>query len=138
MGVISTDKNEIKLYYHSENSLGKQTLAYVEASEKKLLAIDISQTKVTGTQWLELAKNLGIRVDELINKQHPDFSQHYDENADLAVEDWLKILDKMPNVLTYPIAIIGNKYVQLKSPADFVKFIEPDSKGIDIVEPLDK
>ena len=137
MGVISTDNNELKLFYHSENSLGKQTLAYVETTEKKLLAIDISKTKVTGTQWKDLASHLGLRVDQLINKEHPDYAQHYDEKADLSEEDWLKILDKMPSVLTYPIAIIGNKYVQLKSPADFVQFIEPDSKGIDNVEHLE-
>ena len=136
MGVISTNNNEIKLYYHSDNSLGKQTLAYVQGTNKKVLAIDISQTKVTGTQWKELATHLGMTIDQLINKKHPDFSQHYDENADLDEEDWIKILNKMPIVLTYPILIIGNKYVQLKEPADFVKYIEPDSKGIDIVEPL--
>ncbi len=131
MGVISTNDNEIKLYYHSENSLGKQTYAYIQSTDKKILGIDISQTKVTGTQWIELARHLGISVDELINKEHPDFSQNYDVNTNLEEEDWLKILDKMPIVLTYPVAIIGQKYVQLKSPADFVKYIEPDSKGLD-------
>ncbi len=131
MGVISTNNNEIKLFYHSENSLGKQTHAYVQSTDKKVLGIDISQTKVTGTQWIELARNLGISVDKLINKQHPDFSQNYDENSNLEEEDWLKVLDKMPIVLTYPVAIIGEKYVQLKGPADFVKYIEPDSKGLD-------
>lgn len=136
MGVISTDDNEIKLYYHSGNSLGKQTYAYVQSTDRKVLGIDISQTKVTGTQWVELAKNLGIRIDELINKDHPDFSQHYDENTNLEDEDWLKILDKMPIVLTYPIAIIGKKYVQLKSPADFVRYIEPDSRGLEETERL--
>lgn len=136
MGVISTDENEIKLYYHSENSLGKQTHAYVQSTDKKILTIDIAQTKVTGTQWIELARHLGVTVDKLINKQHPDFSQHYDENANLEEEDWLKILDKMPIVLTYPIAIIGKNYVQLKGPADFVKYMEPDSKGLDEKEPI--
>ncbi|MEO6348119.1 MAG: hypothetical protein ABIO60_09455 [Aquaticitalea sp.] len=136
MGVISTDNNEIKLYYHSDNSLGKQTFGYVQSSNRKILAIDISQTKVTGTQWVELAKNLGIRIDQLINKEHPDFSQHYDEHTNLEDEDWLKILDKMPIVLTYPIAIIGKKYVQLKGPGDFVKYIEPDSKGLEETESL--
>ncbi|MCK7591810.1 hypothetical protein M0G43_14570 [Subsaxibacter sp. CAU 1640] len=131
MGVISTDNNEIKLYYHSQNSLGKQTHAYVQSTDKKILSIDISQTKVTGTQWIELARGLGINVEKLIDKKHPDFSQNYDENANMEEEDWLKVLDKMPIVLTYPIAIIGQNYVQLKGPADFVKYIEPDSKGID-------
>jgi len=131
MGVISTDNNEIKLYYHSQNSLGKQTHAYVQSTDKKILAIDISQTKVTGTQWIELARGLGVHVEKLIDKKHPDFSQNYDENANMEEEDWLKVLDKMPIVLTYPIAIIGRNYVQLKGPADFVKYMEPDSKGID-------
>ena len=131
MGVISTNDNEIKLYYNSENSLGKQTNAYVQSSDKKILAIDISQTKVTGTQWIELARHLGVRVDQLINKKHPDFSQTYSEDTEMEEEDWLKILDKMPIVLTYPIAIIGQKYVQLKGPADFVKYMEPDGENID-------
>ena len=131
MGVISTNDNEIKLYYHSENSLGKQTYGYIQSSDKKILGIDIAQTKVTGTQWADLARHLGLSVDQLINKEHPDFSQNYDENASMEEEDWLKVLDKMPIVLTYPIAIIGKKYVQLKGPADFVKYIEPDSKGLD-------
>jgi arsenate reductase-like glutaredoxin family protein len=131
MGVISTDNNEIKLYYHSDNSLGKQTNAYVESSDKKILTIDISQTKVTGTQWIEIARNLGVTVDQLINKEHPDFSQNYNDDADMNEDDWLKVLDKMPIVLTYPIAIIGKKFVQLKGPADFVKYMEPDSESID-------
>ncbi len=131
MGVISTDENQIKLFYHSENSLGKQTHGYVQSTDKKILAIDIAQTKVTGTQWIELARNLGVTVDKLINKEHPDFTQNYGEDADMEEEDWLKVLDKMPIVLTYPIAIIGNNYVQLKGPADFVKYMEPDSEGLD-------
>ncbi len=131
MGVISTDNNEIKLYYHSENSLGKQTYAYVQSTDKKILAIDISKTKITGTQWIELARGLGVSIDKLIDKDHPDFSQNYDQHSELEEEDWVKVLNKMPIVLTYPIAIIGETYVRLKGPADFVRYIEPDSEGID-------
>lgn len=130
MGVISTDKNEIKLYFHSENRIGKQVQGYVMASEKKILTIDISKTNVTGTQWIELARGLGLPVSALINKEHPNFVNLYGENVDLEEEDWLKILDKNPEVLTTPIAIIGGKYVQLHSPGDFVKYLEPDSKDI--------
>lgn len=130
MGVISTDKNEIKLFFHSGSSIGKQIQAYVLASERKVLTIDISKTKVTGTQWTELAKGLELPISGLINKEHPDFTQYYDKNIDLDDEDWLKILDKNPQVLSTPIAIIGKSYVQLNSPSDFIKYIEPDSKNI--------
>lgn len=131
MGVISTDNNEIKLFFHSDSSIGKQIKAYVVASEKKILTIDISKTKVTGTQWAELAEGLGVPISSLINKEHPDFTQTYGEQPDLEEEDWLKVLDKTPKVLSSPIAIIGKRYVQLQSPSDFIKYIEPDSKNID-------
>lgn len=128
MGVISTDKNEIKLFFDAKSSIGKQVYAYVLASERKVLAIDISKTKVTGTQWTELAKGLHISIPELINKEHPEFTKNYDKNIDLGDTDWLKVLDKHPEVLSAPIAIIGDKFVQLRSPSDFIKYIEPDSK----------
>ena len=128
MGVISKDKNEIKLYFHSGNSIGKQILAYVEASERKLFAIDISKTKVTGTQWAELAVGLNLSISGLINKEHPNFTKNYDKDIDLEEHDWLKILENNPEVLTSPIAIIGERFVQLHSPSDFIKYIEPDSK----------
>lgn len=128
MGVISTDENEIKLYFNSENSIGKQILAYVLASERKIFSIDVFKTKVTGTQWVELAKGLNLTIPDLINKEHPDFTKNYDKNIDLEEHDWLKILEMHPAVLTTPIAIIGEQFVQLHSPSEFIKFIEPDSK----------
>ncbi|MGC1631441.1 MAG: hypothetical protein WA749_04935 [Gelidibacter sp.] len=128
MGVISTDEHEIKLFFNSGSSVGKQIQAYVLASERKILTIDISKTRVTGTQWVELAKGLKLSISDLINKEHPDFTHNYDENLDLEDEDWLKILEKHPEVLSTPIAIIGKRFVQIQSPGDFVKYIEPDSK----------
>ena len=130
MGVISKDKNEIKLYFHSESSIGKQIQAYVLASERKILTIDISKTNVTGTQWIELAKGLGLEVSELINKEHPDFVQNYGEQPNLDTDDWLKVLDKHPEVLSTPIAIIGEHYVQLNAPSDFLKYFESDSENV--------
>lgn len=128
MGVIATNKNEINLYYSSESTIGKQTLAYVSASEKKLLAIDISKTKVTGTQWAEIASGLNIPVRELINTEHPDFLKEFgNEKVDLDKDDWLKILDKHPETLVCPVIIIGNKFHMIKSPSDFVKYMESDT-----------
>ncbi len=77
MGVISTDDRKISIYYHSGTSIGKQAYAYTQASEKKLLGIDISKTNVTGTQWAELADGLGVEISELIQQDHPDFKATY-------------------------------------------------------------
>jgi len=132
MGVISTDKRKISIYYHSGTSIGKQAYAYTHASEKKLLGIDISKTNVTGTQWAELADGLGLKISELIQTDHPDFKQKYGNNTpDMEPHDWLKILEKEPQLLKFPIVIFGEKYIQIKSASDFKKYIEADSAGLD-------
>ncbi len=45
--------------------------------------------------------------------------------------DWLKILENEPQLLTFPIVILGDKFIQLKSASDFKKYIEVDSAGLD-------
>ena len=133
MGVIAKDDRKITLYYNSETSLGSQTLAYVKASKKKLQTIDISKTKVTGTQWAEIADNLEINISDLIDVEHPDFVKNYGkQHLEMSQHDWLKLLDQTPKVLTYPIVIHGNRFLQIKNPSDFVKFLEPDSAGLEM------
>lgn len=124
MGVIGTDEREIILYYHSGSTLGKQTLGYVMASKRKLLPVDISKTKVTGTQWADLADKLHIKISDLINTGHPDFIKNYgSEFIDLDDHDWLKMLEKTPEILVYPIVVNGNEYLQIKNPSDFAKYL---------------
>ena len=41
-----------------QNSIGKQALAYLEDSKNKVFTIDVTKTKVSGTQWLEIFQNL--------------------------------------------------------------------------------
>ncbi|MFS4446473.1 arsenate reductase family protein [Maribacter sp. 2307UL18-2] len=131
MGVIAKDDRKITIYYHSGTSIGEQTHAYVNASEKKLLAVDISQTNVTGTQWAELAEGLNKNISDLINQDHPDFEKIFgDDTVKMEEHDWLKILEKEPQLLEFPIVIDGNDYLQLISASEFKKYIEPDSAGI--------
>tara|TARA_R110000868_G_scaffold238405_2_gene492918 strand:- start:72 stop:482 length:411 start_codon:yes stop_codon:yes gene_type:complete len=131
MGVIATDKNKITLYYNSENNIGKKCYAYVQASDKKVLGIDVSKTTVTGTQWAELAEKLKIPIEKLIDVQHPDFKNEFGSNGiDLEQEDWLKIINKNPKLFQFPILIYGNSYHQLKTGADFKKYLESESAGI--------
>ena len=133
LGIIATDKGKITLFYHPATLLGKQTYAYIKASDKAILAIDLSRTKLTGTQWIEIAQNLNLKVADLIEKKHPDFTKLYGEKPiEMEEEDWLKVLNKHPEVLTYPIAVKDDVFIQIKNPSDFVKFMDPDSAGITI------
>ena len=128
MGVIATNNRELNLYYNANNSIGMQTLAFVQASKKKVLAVDLSKTKVTGTQWAELADLLGIPIKDLINTEHPDFIKLYGKDNDLeGDDDWIKVLQKNPSVVTQPILVNGNKAMQVNTPSDVMVFLDAES-----------
>lgn len=132
MGVIAMDKKQLTLYYSSKTSLGKQLSAYVESSDEKHLTIDIAKTNVTGTQWAEIADGLDKHISELVRTDHPDFKALYGkDNVDLDHDGWLKVLDKNPSLLKFPILIKGKKFIELKSASDFKQYMEPDSAGLD-------
>ncbi|MFD2290000.1 arsenate reductase family protein [Mariniflexile gromovii] len=126
--MIATNNNEIKLYYSSETSIGKQTYAYVVSSEKKVLGVDISKTKVPGSHWVEIADGLNIEIQKLINMEHPDFIKQYgDKCIDLDQHDWLRILEKHPETLAFPVVIMEGKFIAIHSPSDFAKYLNPDT-----------
>jgi len=127
MGVIATNNREVKLFYNAETNKGMQTLAYLKSSKKKVLDIDLSKTKVTGTQWTELAKLLGKPIKDLINTEHPDFMNKYGKNPDLYDdEDWLKVMENNPKVVTQPILVNGDQAVQIDTPSEVMRFLEEE------------
>ncbi|MBR9855449.1 MAG: hypothetical protein GYB37_12880 [Algicola sp.] len=125
MGVIATNHREINLYYNGETQKGKQTLAYLQSSSKKIWDIDLSKTKVTSTQWTEIANRLGKPIKELINTQHPDFKKEYGHTKDLQTDqDWLKVLANNPKVVTQPILLLDNKAIQIDTPSEVLAFLK--------------
>ncbi|QDO93894.1 hypothetical protein FNB79_07820 [Formosa sediminum] len=132
MGILAEDKNQMTLIYNSETSVGKQTLAYAKASDKKLASIDISKTKVTGTQWADLASKLDIKIADLIDQEHTDFIKNFgDKGALLSSEDWIKVLQNQPEVLKGCIVINGKESLIITNPSDLTKYLESNSAGID-------
>lgn len=131
MTVISKNSKTNKIFYNSESTIGKQTLGYLNGSFKSLLSIDVTKTKVTGTQWKELAEGLNMSLEDLTDKNHPEFKKHYDKHLSLDETDWIKVLNAHPEVLKNPIIILGEKYYKIENPSDVEKLLEPNSKGID-------
>ena len=131
MGVIATDKNENILFYNSNNSIDKQAFAYTEDSKNKMLAIDVSKTKVSDTQWLEICEKLDITLEDLIKKDHPDFRSLYNKTSDLSEEDWLKVIQNHPNVVAFPILVVGNQFYRIETPSDVRHYLNVSTEGID-------
>ncbi len=127
------DKKQITLYYNSKNELGKKTYAAAKATKADLLAINVAKNKVSGTEWTKIADAMNLEILDLIDQNHNVFKNIFGkEKVDLSTKDALKLIEKNPEILVYPIAVNGNKYVQIRNASEMRKLFSPDSKGTNL------
>ncbi len=127
MAVLSANERQLNFYYYPGHKLSREALAYAECSDAKLNAVNIKNTKITGTQWVELANMLGCKVTDLLEKEHPVFQEKFDKHVLLSTEDAVKILQNHPEMLIFPIATRGNKAVRVKMTTDVLQLTKPDT-----------
>ncbi len=120
MGEIATSDRQITLYYNSKSVRAKQTMAYAKAEGLPIQEIDILHTPITGTQIIEIADRLGIKVADLVNQDHPTYSTKFDK-ADLSSNDWIKMIQHNPDIMKQPIAIRGDITILVETPSDIIK-----------------
>lgn len=127
MGVIATDSNKITFYYNSNSNVDKQTLAYVQDSLKKILTIDVTKTKVSDTQWAEIATKLNLTLADLVNKNHPDFTKNYNSDTVLSEDDWIKVIQNNPDVIANAILVIEDKFYKIETPSQVRQLLGTNS-----------
>lgn len=120
--MFSSSDTTITLIYHSDDHIGKSIFAYAKAEGLAIRDIDIAHTKISETNWAEFADKLGIEIKDLVNQDHPNYNQHYDQHVDLSDQDWLKFLEKNPATLRAPIVMKGDKIQMMENPQDMVHF----------------
>lgn len=120
MGEIATSNRQITLYYNAESSIAKQTLAFAKAEGFAIQPIDILKTPFTGTQIVELAKRLGLKVKDLVNQDHPDYAKKFEQH-ELSSEDWIKMIQNNPEIMKQPIALKGDQTILVETPTDIIK-----------------
>jgi arsenate reductase len=118
----NTDK-EITLIYHSEDHIGRQILAYAHIENKPIRDIDLKHMKLTPTHWAELASRMKINVRDLVNTEHPNFSQKFGHLDQLSDIDWLELLVNNPDILKAPVVMKGGKIAMLSNPQDMLYFV---------------
>ncbi|MEJ2584061.1 MAG: hypothetical protein P8Z38_03130 [Robiginitalea sp.] len=120
MGEIATSDRMITLFYNSKSRRAKQTLAYARAEGLPMEEIDLLKTPLTGTQIAELAGRLKLKVGDLVNQNHPAY-KHLFEPHNLSTEDWIKLIQKNPEVMKQPIALRGDLTILVETPTDIIK-----------------
>lgn len=129
----NNSKRQITLYYDSKSELGRKTYAAAQATKLDLMTVNIAETKVSGTEWMKLAEALDKPVLALIDQTHTVFKSIYgDEEVDLNSEDAVKIIEKHPETLIFPIAIRGDRCIQIKEPGHISYLFDTDSQGTNI------
>lgn len=128
--MVTNDKETI-LYYNSETSLGKQCLPYAESSQQSVKTVDVSKTNITGTEWANITGKLNITIGELIDQDHPDFKKNYGDAVSLSEDDWIKVLSKNPETLSFSILVVDHKFYLIKSPSEIAKYLENEGENFD-------
>ena len=120
MGGIATSERMITLFYNSNSSRAKKTLAYAISEGLPIDARDMLKTPLTGTQIAELAERLNMEIKDLVNQEHPSYRNHFAPH-NFSGEDWIKMIRKNPEVMKQPVAIRGSLTILVESPSDIIK-----------------
>jgi arsenate reductase len=120
MGEIATSKRQITLFYNSDSIRAKKTIAFAKAEGLPIQEVDLLKTKLTGTQIVELADKLSLKVSELVNQKHPSYLS-ITEPHDFSTDDWIKTIQHNPQIMKQPIALRGNRSILIETPTDVLK-----------------
>lgn len=129
MGVIARNDKQLTLIYSSNTRVGTHTLSYLTGIDEKYLAIDLAKTKVSDTQWAEIADALGVKIGDLVDKRQ--LGMDVDSTAEFGSNDWLKIIQNNDSVISKPIAIMGKRTKQIDNPTEILEFFDVDSAGLE-------
>lgn len=129
MGVIARNEKQLTLIYSSNTRVGTHTLSYLTGIDEKYLAIDLAKTKVSDTQWAEIAEALGVKIGDLVDKRQLEIDD--ESTANFGSNDWLKIIQNNDSVISKPIVIKGNRTKQIDNPTEILEFFEVDSAGLE-------
>ena len=134
-GILARNENQLTLIFSSNTRVGRHTLSYLTGINGKYLAIDLAKTKIGDTIWVEIADALGVKVGDLVDKRELDIDSQSTE--DFGTNDWLKIIQKNDFVISRPIAIKGQRTMQIDNPTEILEFFEVDSAGLE-QSPMDE
>ena len=130
--MIAKDSKQINLYYYPEYELSKKCLAIAHANKASIFPIDLSKTKISQTDWSEMARMLDMSVVDLIDLKHDAIVSKFGKTPNIDEFDALKIIEHHPEVIVKPIAIRGDKIVRASHANDLLKLQSTDTGEIRI------
>lgn len=125
--VFNTRSSQITCIYSSSNTNNKKLMAYLSASKKKVLTIDIDKTMLSDTQWHDIALKLNISLADIM---HVNAIKEFNKGT-YSEESLVKILANNPEALKGAIILEGQQIAHVTIYSELLKFFNVDSAGLD-------
>ena len=116
----STNGKQVVLYYDPYTTRGEQTLVFAEEEGIHVTEINLNKNPLDRAEIVELSNALKISIDEMINKEHPEYQEEFIEHS-YTPEDWLRVMEENPEMISNPIAIKGRHAILVSTPEDLLK-----------------
>lgn len=130
--MLLKNPTQINLYFNPKTALGKKSLAIATVNKAIVNGIDITKTRISQTDWSQMADMLNIQIQDLIDKNSEFIAANSLGNLNFDNFDALKIIQNNPEVVTKPIAVYKDKILLAQHENDLLKLQSPDSGNIRI------
>ncbi|MCB0706141.1 MAG: hypothetical protein KDC34_12555 [Saprospiraceae bacterium] len=117
---MKTNSREILIYYNPESSADRKTVAHAQGLVSYVRTFSFAQAPSNGTSWQQILEWLNLHPRVLLNKAHPYYQSNI-RGRDFDQDCWVKVLQKNPELIKYPIAIRGRKAIICQTATDIYK-----------------
>jgi arsenate reductase len=121
--IFANTDHEITLIYNSDEHIGKQILAFIQAENLPAHTIDLVHETLSPTHWADLSVRMNMPIRDFVNTERAAFIQKFPNIKDLSDNDWLTVLVNNPDVLKAPIVMKGDKIVMMSNAQDMLRFV---------------
>lgn len=118
-----TNRREILIYYNSESSADRKTVAYAQSVLRHVKTYTFQKSPANNTKWCKILAALGVHPKDLMNKAHPYYQANI-RGREFQDEDWYNVLRLNPDLIKAPIAIRGHKAVLCLNPKDIYRLAQ--------------
>ena len=112
--------HELYLIYVPLTHLGRKTHALALSLNKVIHEINVTEQSITPLHWKEILEMLGPARTNLLNTEHPDYSNIF-KGKNFSEQDLLEIIFRNPQIVKGPVGILHNKAVVCHSATDILQ-----------------
>lgn len=115
---------EILILYKPKEKKDHNTYVLATQLSGHVREIDVLKDKITPTQLKEIIDKLGVKVDDIIERESEIYEKMYKDKA-FDEAGWIDILVQNPDLLKTPIVFKGKKGVVIETPSNVLS-LDPE------------